>query len=161
MDYSQSWNSPTNAFCARRPSAFYCNEDYEGDRRNSRHLHTEIFAITGPDTAFGDDEVEPPHALADVPNDAILIVEVRNSGVHWMEPSDFDIRRMPRTLNAPDGKGISSRFPEGFHVGFADGEVWFVANEVGFERLSRFFTLTGSLKYDRETDLGPFRLDSR
>lgn len=162
MDYSQPWDSPKNSQCAVRPSAIFCDDDeFDGLPASRGVLQTEILAITGPGTAWGDDESEPPRALADVPEDTILIVSVRNSGVHWMEPGDFDIRTMPRTLNAPDGKGISSDFRDGFFVGFADGEAWFLANEVGFERLSRFFTVAGAREHDREEELGPFRRGGR
>ena len=56
-------------------------QDSEDQRRK--------FAITGPGTAFGDDESEPPARLQDIDRDTILVVEVRNSGVHWMQPDDF------------------------------------------------------------------------
>lgn len=154
---NQSWQSPANAGWAKRPQPSYCGGRNFTDASASAR-DTEIFAITGPGTAWGDGVTEPPHVLSKLPGDTILIAEVRNSGVHWMEPGDFDIRTMPRTLNAPDGKGISSRFTEGFHVGFADGEVWFLSNEVGFERLAKFFTIDGASAHDRERELAPFRL---
>ena len=78
-----------------------------------------------------------------------------------MEPRDFDIRTMPHTINAPDGKGISSGFPGGFHVLFADGTVWFLSDKVPFETLQKFFTVGDAEKHDRETLLGPYVLDRR
>ena len=49
----------------------------------------------------------------------ILLVEVRNSGTHWMQPGDFDIRTMPRTINDPAGKGISGTW---FYARYLYGE---------------------------------------
>ena len=118
---------------------------------------TRIFAITGPGTAFGDNETELPRSIKDLDVDTILIVEVRNSGTHWMEPGDFDIRTMPQTINAADGKGISSIHRTGFHVGFADGEVWYLRNDCPFAELSKFFTIAGAKAHDRQTCLGPYR----
>lgn len=154
-DHQQSWRAPIHATWAARYNPVFC--DPRERAGSQRGLETTIFAITGPGTAWGDGDSEPPHHLVELPNDVILFVEVRNSGVHWMQPGDFDIRTMPRTLNADDGRGISSRFRGGFHVGFADGEVWFISNDVGFDRLSQFFTIEGARQHDREAELGPFR----
>ena len=97
-------------------------------------------------------------SLKDVPPDAILIVEVRASGIPWPAPNDFDIRTMPHAINAVDGKGISGRFAGGFHVGFADG-VWFLSDNVPFETLKKFFTVADAKQYDREKLLGPYVLE--
>jgi hypothetical protein len=118
-----------------------------------------VLAITGPGTAFGDGHEEQPKALKDIPPNVILAVEVRNSGIPWPAPGDFDIRTMPRTINAPDGKGISSRYPDGFHVIFADGKVWFLSDKVPFDTLKQCFTIVDAKKYDREKLLGAYVLD--
>jgi hypothetical protein len=118
-------------------------------------FYTNIFAITGPGTAF---EAGKQVRLKDLPDSLILIVEVRNSGVHWMQPGDFDIRTMPKTINAPDGKGISGVLARGFHVGFADAQVWYLSNKVPFDDLSKFFTIEGAKAQDRDEVLGPYVL---
>ena len=116
-----------------------------------------ILAITGPGTAFGDGQ-ERPRALKDVPPQTILAVETRASGIPWPAPVDFDIRTMPETINASDGKGISSRNAGGFHVIFADCWIWSLSDKVPFETLKKFFTTTEAGKHDREELLGPFAL---
>jgi len=96
-----------------------------------------------------------------LPPAAILLVESRSSGIPWPAPGDFDIRTMPRTINAPDGKGISGQIPGGFVVLFADGDAWFMSDKTPFETLEKFFTLAGAKKYDREALLGPFALERK
>src|SRR5262249_46601631 len=118
-------------------------------------FHTNIFAITGPGTAF---EPGKQVRLKDLPGSLILIVEVRNSGVHWMQPGDFDVRTMPRTINAPDGKGISGVLARGFHIGFADGQVWYLFNTIPFDELAEFFTIDGAKIHDRESVFGPYAI---
>jgi hypothetical protein len=49
----------------------------------------------------------------------LLLVEVANSGVHWMEPRDLDFSRMSRTINSKTRQGISSPHAGGAIVAFA------------------------------------------
>jgi hypothetical protein len=85
-------------------------------------------------------------------------VETRSSGIPWPAPGDFDIRTMPRTVCARDGKGISSRNAGGFHLIFADGQVWLLSDKVPFETLIKFFTTADAEKHNREQLLGSFAL---
>jgi hypothetical protein len=137
-DESQPWNQPANKQLVEL-SCFYAYDATGPEGRPQSFPETNALAITGPGTAFGDGK-EPPRALKDVPSNTILVVETRASGIPWPAPGDFDIRTMPQTINAPDGKGISSRNAGGFHVIFAEGQVWRLSHKVPFETLKRFFT---------------------
>lgn len=120
---------------------------------------TRVFAITGPNTVFGDGQYELPASLDDAPADTILIVEVRDSDLNWMAPGDFDIRTMPESINAPDGKGISGIGRDGFHIGFVDGRAWCLSNETPFTELKKFFTMASAEQFDADDILGPYRID--
>jgi hypothetical protein len=80
----------------------------------------------------------------------ILFVEVAHSGVHWMEPGDITLEGMADSIR----EGLDG---DGFHVAFADGEVWFLSRDVPMANLRPFFTLDGARKHDREDILGPYR----
>jgi len=157
-DRSQPWNSPANEEVSREFYKFF-SYDTSGTHWNDPSFvrETNALAITGPGTAFGDG-VEHPKRLTEIPQSTVLVVEVRSSGIHWMEPGDFDIRTMPETINAPDGKGISSIFAGGFHVIFADGNAWFLSDKIPFATLRSFFTIEEAGKHDREKELGPYAL---
>jgi hypothetical protein len=116
-----------------------------------------MLAICGPGTAFGC-VGDQPRSMKGLGTITILVVEVRHSGIHWMQPGDFDIRDMPHTINAADGRGISSRYPGGFHVFFSDGEVWFLSEKISFATLARFFTVDEANNSNRENLLGEFVL---
>jgi hypothetical protein len=139
-DYSKPWNHPMYGTWNSLSLRLYCH-----DRNNP--LHTNFVAVTGPDTAWGDGSA-PPLSVEEVPNDLILIVETRKSGLHWMQPGDFDLGKLPRTINAPDGSGISSNDPVGVWIGLADASVRFVPTNTPFEELEPFFTITGAAAND-------------
>ena len=158
--FDQSWNAPANTpwRTVPQPYAYDGWGNGMGDRRVPASIPTNTcaFAITGPGTAFGDGNTDKPRSLDEIDGDTILVIEVRNSGIHWMEPGDFDIQTMPKTINDSSGLGISSAYGSGFHVVFADNTVWYLRNDVPFDQLAMFFTVDGAKANDRETILGPY-----
>lgn len=153
-DRSRAWDSPANREMLHFGVLY--SYSYEAPVDSERvPQYTNVLAITGPGTAFGCDD-EPPRALDKVSPATIIIVESRASGIHWAEPGDLDIRNMPESINGPDGKGISSRHPGGFHVLFADGQVWFLSEKTPFGTLKQFFTIESAAKCSREAELGPY-----
>ncbi len=163
VKFDEPWYSSVNTggskryrfFSYAKPGDFH---SYSEPTANEAVPDAIALAITGPGTAFGDAN-EPPKLMRDLPPDIILIVEVRASGIPWPAPGDFDIRTMPQTINASDGKGISSCHAGGFHVIFADRQVWFLSEEVPFDLLKKFFTIADARNHDREQVLGPYALD--
>ena len=160
-DESLAWDSPVNHSLMWRDWCFAADntpdQTHESVKRQKSFPQTVIVAIVGPDTAFGNNKKQ--NVLKDLPPSVILLVESRASGIPWPAPGDFDVRTMPRTINAKDGKGISGQNPGGFVVLFADGWVWFMSEKIPFETLAKFFTIEGAKKHDREKLLGPFALD--
>jgi hypothetical protein len=140
LDYSKPWTDPVYASWRSLDNRMYC-------RGSGKSFNTRFMAVTGPDTAWGDG-TDPPGSIQDLPTDLILIVETRNSGLHWMEPGDFELSTLPRTINAPDGSGISSNDPVGTWIGLADGSVRFVPTDTPFEKLEPFFTIAGASAND-------------
>lgn len=157
FDSSASWDSLANRRFADFPWQFCYDALVTWDSPQGYSKITSQMAITGPGTGFGCDG-DPPRRLTDIPENTLLLVEVRNSGVHWMQPGDLNIRTMPHTVNAADGRGISSRHPGGFHVMFADFTTWFLSDKVPFDAIAKFFTIEGGKQNDREAILGPYVL---
>jgi hypothetical protein len=155
-DRSEPWDSPANQDAEHVGPGPYCysSHDEEGEQAS---CETNMLGICGPGTAFGCED-EPPRSLKSLGSNAILVTEVRRSGIHWMQPGDFDIRDMPHTINATDGQGVSSRYPGGFHVLFSDGQVWFLSEKTPFETLAKFFTVGQANECKREELLAAFVL---
>ena len=105
-----------------------------------------IAAIVGPGTAFGDETT----TRTSIPDDTIVLVETAELDNLWTQPGDLDVRGIsPTMIEGVDGQGV--------HVGFADGEVWYLDSGVPFDILRRYFTVEGAASQDRERDLLPYR----
>ncbi|MBN2295633.1 MAG: type II secretion system protein [Pirellulales bacterium] len=148
-DPSVHWDDPMHSRLRKYPG-FFCR--FSGVDKTAPS-ETRTVAITGPGTAFEDGKT---YKLEELPNDLIIIVETRNSGFHWMEPGDLDIRTMPRTIDAADGRGIAANIGDRFHVIFADGSVWQLSTDVPFEEIEKFLTIDGAKRYDRDEVLGDY-----
>lgn len=116
-----------------------------------------MFAITGPGTAFGGGGHDPL-PFDQISGEAILFLEVVDSGTHWMQPGDFHIDEMPSEIGGESGPRIGSPHHNGFHVAFADAEVWFVSDQIPFSKIQKFFRNKDARKYSREEVLGPYAI---
>ncbi len=144
IDYGEAWDDPANRELFSRPCPVFC---YSTDRDTPENMYTNVVAVTGPGTAFDGDR---QYRLSEIPHDTILVVEIANSGTHWMAPGDLSIDDVPESLvEGLDGYGLQ--------VLFADGTVWFLNADVPLVDLRRFFTIDGAKEYDREEVLGPYR----
>ena len=144
MEFGEPWDSQANRYWAELRMPTYCWSSEEG---SPEQFHTSVVAVTGPGTPFGHDR---QNRLQDMDGATILVVEVAHSGIHWMAPEDLSLDSIPDSLvHGPDGVG--------FHVLFADGQIWFLSASVPLEELQKFFTLDGAKTHDREQVLGPYR----
>jgi hypothetical protein len=74
-----------------------------------------------------------------------------------MEPGgDLDIRTMDHAIGRGTGNDPSGVYPDGFWVGFADGQCWYLNHDTPFDELAKFFTLAGAKNNDRRKVLGTF-----
>jgi hypothetical protein len=145
MEFGEPWDSQANQYWANLRIRTYCWSSEEG---SPEPFHTNVVAVTGPGTPFGDDR---QNRLQDMDRATILVVEIAHSGIHWMAPWDLSLDKIPESL-------VHGVDREGFHVLFADGQVWFLSADVPLEEVQKFFTIEGARKHDREQILGPYDL---
>ena len=79
--------------------------------------------VVGPRTAFPGDRCLAFGDIRDGLTNTVLVVEVKNSGIHWMEPRDLHVTQMNPRINPPRGQGISSLHKGCAHAAMADGGV--------------------------------------
>lgn len=104
---------------------------------------TSYVAVVGPQTMWPGEKATKFSDLKDGSSKTIMLVEVHNSGIHWMEPRDLHVTQMPMTINPPRGQGISSGHAHGAHVGFADGSVRFLTDKTSQATLRAALTPSG------------------
>jgi len=119
--FDEPWDGSHNRQLADEfPSLpeYRCMSDTPGDSCS-------YFAVTGQRTLWPPDEslTLTPEDIPDGPSNTLHVVEVSESGVHWMEPRDLLIDRMNFGINQSAGVGIRSRHPVGANVSFGDGHV--------------------------------------
>lgn len=145
MDLSAPWYAPANCDTASRPAAYYC---FSRDPNGRKEVTTNLVAVTGPNAAFDPDGKAKWDEL---PYDLIVIIESGSVNVHWAEPGDLEVRQVDQSVAAGlDGEGVL--------VGFADGQVWFLRNDVPLQDLLAFMTIPGAKESDRGERLAPYHV---
>ena len=105
--FGEPWNGPHNRqLAARYPrlDVYSCPTDFDEHHQNT----TSYLAVVGDKTMWPS---EGSLSLTDVPDGAdrtIRLVEVSNSGIHWMEPRDLRFEAMEFPINPASGVGIRS-----------------------------------------------------
>jgi len=118
---------------------------------------TNVMAVIGKGTAF---EKGKRFLRQDLPRDLILIIEVRDTGVHWMAPVDLDVAKLGNILSGKESRISLGTRKDGFLVGFVDGEVWLLKRDIPKDVLLKFCSREAAAVNDREKLLSDFRLAS-
>lgn len=114
-DFSEPWNGPKNSRLARRmPSIFRCESAPDSDRC------TNTVVIVGPETAFPGAKSTSLSEFEDGTDHTILLAEVANSGIEWLEPRDLEVDTMSFSVNDRTRPSISTTRRNGPYVVFAD-----------------------------------------
>ncbi len=159
---NEPWNGPNNSKLAGEcPQEFRCPSELgQGPPKTS------YVAVVAPGTAWPStrgvrlDEIESPE-------NTILLVEVADSGIHWMEPRDMTLQEALRGVPSRPGRGISSWHwrSKGFfwntegatHVLMADGSVCVLPESTSGDTLKSLFQLDGGKSIPADWE----RLDKR
>ena len=150
-DLTMKWDSSCNKPLARSDCWAYCFTA----NSSGNTVETNVFAITGIGTAF--DPTRAVHS-SEVCDDAILAMDIADSGVHWMQPGDFDVSQLPES-NCKLGECVKAVIPNRHYVLFADGEIWCISGETPIERIAPFFGLTSALGHTRINELEEYCLE--
>ena len=110
---------------------------------------TSYVAVVGPGTMWDNPKGVKMSDVPDGLSRTILVVELADSDIHWMEPRDLDIRSLPKKINSKSVlSSISSKHVRGACVAFADGNVRFLDEETAAETLEALLTRNGGEEID-------------
>ena len=143
--FDEPWDGPNNRKLHDVVLKFYgCPED--DDRQNT---DTNYCVVIGPKTLFRGAKTVKLQEIKDAPSYVIAVVEVKNSGIHWMEPRDLHILQMPMVINPKNGMGISSHHGSGANVLFADGRAMSLPDSTSAATLRKLLTTDDGSPADR------------
>lgn len=122
---------------------FKCPSEGLASKSHDRRM-TSYVAVVGDETAWPGERTTKIADFEDGLPNTLLLVEIADSGIHWMEPRDLRLDVMPMRINPAAGQGISSRHKGGAEVLRADGTVRYLAAEgTSADTLRGLFTIRG------------------
>ncbi len=148
-DFSEPWNGPHNRTLSQQiyNDIFHCPSSPHSEASPM----TDYVVITGPDTAFPGDVSTSSDDNRDGLKNTILVVEIANSNIHWMEPRDLDTETMSFTVDDPVLPSISSHHPTGPGVVFPDrGSAFRLDASLQTRTLKALTTIAGNEPVSRD-----------
>lgn len=136
--FDEPWNGPNNSKLALDHNIYWCPS--HGDESDQ----TCYVAVTGAKTAFPAGRSVTHADLTDGPSNTIAIVEIANSGIHWMEPRDLSFDDMSFKVNADPSRSISSLHELGANVLLADWSTRFLGTKTPEDTIRSLLTIDGA-----------------
>jgi prepilin-type processing-associated H-X9-DG protein len=142
--FDEPWDGPNNRRLADTAMpVFHCPSD-EHSGSTSPPTMTSYVAVVGAETIWPDSRSAAIRDITDGTASTIAIVEISNSGIHWMEPRDLHIAQMAPIINPKSGQGFSSRHSGGAHALLCDGSAVFFSEKISAESMRAWLTAYAS-----------------
>ena len=117
----EPWNSPHNRALAHgvphgmdpNYPIYHCPSDRDSDKWDTSYV-----MVVGPRAISDGPTAMRPEERAYDFSRTVVLIEMSDSGIPWMEPRDLRSDEMSFKINSPDGRGIRSRHPTGAMVMF-------------------------------------------
>ena len=114
-DFNEPWNGPHNSKLADKMPSIFCMPSEPPSTSV-----TNIVAITGSGTAFPGSRTTRTAEFTDGLDNTILLAEIADSNINWLEPRDLQVEEMSFAVNDKQKPSISSSRHRGPYVVFAD-----------------------------------------
>jgi len=150
-DFDEPWDGPNNSkLLGRVPRIFQCPKQ---DRSGGQMTHTSYAVVVGPGTMWPGDESVCSRDVTDGTSRTLLVVEVADSGIEWMEPRDLQIDKLAPNINPTSGQGISGKHRDkGANVVFADGHYEYLPEDLTPEQIRAMLSRAGGEEVDPDSD---------
>jgi len=158
-DFDEAWDGPNNSkLAASMPTVYRCPS--AGKAGANAPPMASYAAVVGPQTAWPGAKSSNLNDFRDGSANTIMLLEVADSDIHWMEPRDLAFEEVLSGSGGESGPHIWSRhevsggyfFHHGFGVcaAFADGSVRFYRGIPTAEALKAMLTIDGGEQIDIE-----------
>ena len=114
------------------PKVFQCPS-----AKNRDPSATNYVAVVGAATAWPGDKQVRFGDIKDGSSNTILLVEVGNSNINWLEPRDMAFEEAIRGINVDRQRGICSNHASMVCVAFADGSIHELSDDIPPKDLKR------------------------
>lgn len=142
-DLDEPWSGPNNSKLASSiPDIYRCEDEYDADDPSP---WTSFVAVVGEQTLWPGAEPGDLSHIPDGATNSLLLAEVHDSGIHWMEPRDLNLDDMDLHINGAGKSGISSVHSGGAHVMYADGHGGLLSEDTSPEVLRQLIILDDGL----------------
>jgi len=148
-DFDEPWDGPNNRKLAGKlfGDPFHCPS---GPHMGSSPV-TDYVVIVGPHTAFPGSTCTSFDDFQDGRENTIILAEIADSDVHWMEPRDLDFHEMSFVVNDKGKPSISGPHPAGPMVVCADGiAAYNLSDRLRPETLRALITIDGGEEVVRD-----------
>lgn len=140
--FDEPWNSPHNGQLERLPYSpvFACPSSDPSEESTMANY----VVIVGSETAFPGASSTKLADMTDGPGNTIMLVEIADSDIHWMEPRDLSFDKMTFRTNDPLLPGIGSVHPRGANIVlFEDGGMLRLDGSVRPQTVRALSTIAG------------------
>jgi hypothetical protein len=150
-DFSEPWDGPNNSRLAgQMPYEYRCF----AKRRAS--ATTDFVAVTGPRTVWPGTESPKLDDVSDGTGNTILVVEIADSDINWMEPRDVSLEDLVADVDPKTGSALLSTHEAGKDrnrlafapVAFGDGSTARLRADCDRTTLEALFTSSGGEAVD-------------
>jgi hypothetical protein len=147
-DFTQPWNGPKNSLLAKRiPHEYRCPAARKGNLSATSYV-----AVIGPSTAWPGSKCARFQDIKDGTSDTILLAEIADSTIPWMEPRDMSFDRAIIGVNMDQRRGISSHHHGGANVSLADSSGRFLPDSISPAAIRTLLTLADGETLDDDED---------
>jgi prepilin-type processing-associated H-X9-DG protein len=115
----EPWDSPHNKKVTQAQiQCFQCPDD-----KNVGKFDTSYVALIGPDSVWSGEDGAKGSEVTDGTAQTMVVIEMKNSGIHWAEPRDLDLDALPTKFNKRKLGEMLSPHKHGVITVYADGHV--------------------------------------
>jgi prepilin-type processing-associated H-X9-DG protein len=142
--FDESWNSPSNQMLAARKSDEYgnvlylCPDDIKAGKND-----TSIVMPIGPEAISNGPNKRKLSDITDGTAHTIMLGEMSQSGIHWMEPHDLKTDEMSYQINDKTRPSFRSMHAGKVNMLFCDGAVRTVKDDIDPKLLKAALTISG------------------